>query len=113
MRTAAARNARQEAENMKARYDRKYDAKYKGFRPGDLVWLLQSKPKVSSQYKIAPRKRGPYTIVTNPLPGFWLVRFHNQIIKQLYPGDRLTFNVKDTECRLRTPAGGTQDTAGM
>ena len=85
---------------MKARYDRKYATKFKGFRPGDLVWLSETKPKVSSLYKIAPRKRGPHTVVANLLPGFWLLHFHNEIIKQLYPEDQLSFYVKETDCQL-------------
>ena len=101
MRTAAAKNAREEAENMKARYDKRHKTKYKGFRPGDLVWLAEIKPRVPSQYKIVPRKKGPYVIVSSPLPGFWLLRLHNEIINQLYPEERLSHYVKETESRLR------------
>ena len=102
MRTAAARNAREEAENMKVRYDKRHNTKYKGFKPGDLVWLEEVKPRIPAMYKIVPRFRGPYTVVSSPLPGFWLLRIHNEIINQLYPEQRLKRYVGETSCRLRT-----------
>ena len=60
---AAARNARIEAKNMKARYDQRYNAKYNGFKPGDLVWLKEVKLKIPSQYKVALKFQGPLTVV--------------------------------------------------
>ncbi len=55
MRTAADRDAREEAENMKARYEKHYKTKYRNFRPRDLVWLAEVKPRILAMYKISPK----------------------------------------------------------
>ncbi len=102
MREAAARNARMEAENMKARYDQRYNTKYKGFKPGDLVWLKEVKPRIPSQYKVAPKFQGPLTVVSSPLPGFHMLRVHNEVLAQLFPEERLKPYTETTKCRLRT-----------
>ncbi len=102
MRGAAARNAREEAELMKRRYDARYKTKYKGFKPGDMVWLKEVKPRVSSQYKLSPRYKGPLTVVSSPLPGFHLLRLQNNVLRQLFPEERLKPYVTTDKSRLRT-----------
>ncbi len=101
MRTAAARNAREAAENMKKRYDERFKTKYKGFRVGDLVWLQEVKSRIPSQYKTTLRYKGPYVLVANPLPGFWTLRISNEIINQLFPEERLKLCVTEGQSRLR------------
>ena len=102
MREAAANNARHEAENMKQRHDQRFNARYKGFKPGDLVWLSNPLPKTPSQYKVAPKYKGPFTVMATPRPGFHMLRIHNETLKQLFHEERLKRYIPTGQSSLRT-----------
>ena len=102
MRSAARRNARIAAENLKKRYDSRNKAKYKDFAPGDQVWLRSMRPNQISHYKIERKYIGPCTIVASPRPGFHLLRFENEVFSNLVPETRLKIYYPEEHSALRS-----------
>ena len=89
MRSSAAKNAREAAQLMQNRYQKRYNARVKGYLPGSLVWVSIIATNQPAQRKLIPKFRGPYTVMSSPLPGYYVLRFQNEIVDRMYPQDRL------------------------
>ena len=101
IRSAAQKNARVAAERMKARYDSAHRTGYKSFIPGDLVWVRSPRSFRPDQYKIAVKYVGPFTVMAEPRPGAYLLRFQNKIWEHLIHEERLKRYVPEDASNLR------------